>query len=144
MKPAFSKKMGRWFLTDRVRDLVDWWGTPHHRMKNRRPVQKPVADGLELIRLPERADWNIPSCDLVEAIASRESQRRFSDTSLRLDELGLLLWSTQGVRKKLHGAAVCERSPLPVVVTPLKPIWWCCGWRVLYPVFTAICPLIMP
>ncbi|SJZ84903.1 SagB-type dehydrogenase domain-containing protein [Trichlorobacter thiogenes] len=111
MKPAFSKKMGRWFLTDRVRDLVDWWGTPQSQGEEPPPVQKPVADGLELISLPERADWNIPSYDLVEAIASRESQRRFSNTPLRLDELAFLLWSTQGVRERLHGAAVLRTVP---------------------------------
>ena len=111
MKPAFSKKMGRWFLTDRVRDLVDWWGTPQSQGEEPPPVQKPVADGAELIRLPERSDWNIPSYDLVGAIANRESHRRFSNTSLRLDELAFLLWSAQGVRKKLHQAAVLRTVP---------------------------------
>jgi len=82
MKPAFSKKMGRWFLTDRVRDLVDWWGTPQSQGEEPPPVQKPVADGTELIRLPERSDWNIPSYDLVGAIAGRESHRRFSNSSV--------------------------------------------------------------
>ncbi|QOX80003.1 SagB/ThcOx family dehydrogenase [Trichlorobacter lovleyi] len=111
MKSAFSKKMGRWFLTDRVRDLVDWWDTPQSRGEEPPPVQKAVADGAELIRLPERADWKLPACDLVEAIAGRESRRRFSDTALRLDELAFLLWSTQGVRKKLHQAAVLRTVP---------------------------------
>ena len=111
MKPAFSKKMGRWFLTDRVRDLVDWWGTPQSQGEEPPPVQKPVADGAELIRLPERSDWNIPSYDLVGAIANRESHRRFNNAPLRLDELAFLLWSTQGVRKKLHQAAVLRTVP---------------------------------
>ena len=112
MKPAFSKKMGRWFLTDRVRDLVDWWGTPQSQGEEPPPVQKPVADGsTELIRLPERSDWNIPSYDLVGAIANRESHRRFNNAPLRLDELAFLLWSTQGVRKKLHQAAVLRTVP---------------------------------
>lgn len=111
MKPAFSKKMGRWFLTDRVRDLVDWWGTPQSQGEEPPPVQKPVADGAELIRLPERSDWNIPSYDLVGAIAGRESHRRFNNAPLRLDELAFLLWSTQGVRKKLHQAAVLRTVP---------------------------------
>lgn len=111
MKPAFSKKMGRWFLTDRVRDLVDWWGTPQSQGEEPPPVQKPVADGAELIRLPERADWKLPACELVEAIAGRESRRRFSDAPLRLDELAFLLWSTQGVRERLHQAAVLRTVP---------------------------------
>ena len=111
MKPAFSKKMGRWFLTDRVRDLVDWWGTPQSLGDEPPPVQKPVADGAELIRLPERADWKLPACDLMEAIANRESHRRFSDTSLQLDELAFLLWSTQGVRRYLHEAAMLRTVP---------------------------------
>lgn len=111
MKPAFSKKMGLWFLTDRVRDLVDWWGTPQSQGEEPPPVQKPVADGAELIRLPERSDWNIPSYDLVGAIGNRESHRRFNNAPLRLDELAFLLWSTQGVRKKLHQAAVLRTVP---------------------------------
>ena len=111
MKSAFSKRMGRWFLTDRVRDLVDWWGTPQSQGEEPPPVQKPVADGAELIRLPERADWKLPACDLVEAIANRESHRRFSDTPLRLDELAFLLWSTQGVRRYLHEAAMLRTVP---------------------------------
>jgi len=111
MKPAFSKKMGRWFLTDRVRDLVDWWGTPQSLGEDPPPVQKPVADGAELIRLPERADWKLPACDLMEAIANRESHRRFSDAPLRLDELAFLLWSTQGVRRYLHEAAMLRTVP---------------------------------
>ena len=111
MKPAFSKKMGRWFLTDRVRDLVDWWGTPQSQGEEPPPVQKPVADGAELIRLPERSDWNIPSYDLVGAIANRESHRRFNNAPLRLDELAFLLWATQGVRAIRHEAAVLRTVP---------------------------------
>lgn len=111
MKPVFSKKMGRWFLTDRVRDLVDWWSTPQSQGEEPPPVQKPVADSAGLIPLPERMDWQIPACDLMEAIANRESHRRFSNAPLRLDELAFLLWSTQGVRKKLHQAAVLRTVP---------------------------------
>lgn len=111
MKSVFSKKMGRWFLTDRVRDLVDWRSTPQAQGEEPPPVQKPIKEGVELIRLPERPDWKLPACDLIDAIAGRESQRRFSDKSLSLDELAFLLWSTQGVRNKLHEAAVLRTVP---------------------------------
>jgi SagB-type dehydrogenase family enzyme len=48
---------------------------------------------------------------LSDAIARRESRRRFLQTPLTLDELAFLLWSTQGVRARLHEAAVLRTVP---------------------------------
>jgi SagB-type dehydrogenase family enzyme len=109
--PANSIKTSRWFLTDRIRDQVDWWATPQSQGVAPPAVQKPAAEGAVIIPLPERAAWDLPSVDLLEAITQRESHRRFSATPLALAELAFLLWSTQGVRRQLHEAAVLRTVP---------------------------------
>lgn len=110
-KPSLSIVAGRCFLTDHIRDEVDWWDTPQSRGEAPPPVQKPVPEGAQVIPLPPREAWQIPPCDLAEAIARRQSRRRFSDAPLRLAELAFLLWATQGVREKVHDAAVLRTVP---------------------------------
>lgn len=106
-----SVQEGRWFLTDRIRDLVDWWHTPQSQGEAPPPVEKPVPEGVPVVMLPGREAWQFPACTLVEAIERRESRRRFVETSLSLAELSFLLWSSQGVRKQLHEAAVLRTVP---------------------------------
>lgn len=110
-KPPISQETGRYFLTDRIRDEVDWERTPQARGVMPPPVQKPVPADAVPIPLPGPRDWRIPPCDLAAAIARRESHRRFLPAPLRLDELAFLLWSTQGVRARLHAAAVLRTVP---------------------------------
>jgi len=110
-KPSISISQGRFFLTDHIRDEVDWWHTKQSLMEPPPPVQKPVPEGAELIPLPPIEEWQISPCELQEAIARRQSHRRFTNESLRLDELAFLLWNTQGVRAKLHEAAVLRTVP---------------------------------
>ncbi len=109
--PSISKEAGRRFLTDRIRDEVDWGQTPQSRGIAPPPVQKPVPEGAELVFLPGRDAWRIPDCSLAEAVARRESRRRFSPAPLSLDEVAFLLWSTQGVRARIHEAAVLRTVP---------------------------------
>jgi SagB-type dehydrogenase family enzyme len=90
---------------------VDWWHTPQSREIAPPPIQKPVRDGATVVPLPGRGDWHLPPCDLVDAIARRESQRRFLPAPLTLAELAFLLWSTQGVRRQIHEAAVLRTVP---------------------------------
>jgi len=110
-KLPIDKASGRYFLTDHIRDEVDWWNTPQSQEIAPPPVQKPVPEGARLIPLPERSEWQIPPCDLMDAIARRESRRRFLAAPLKPDELAFLLWSTQGVRARLHEAAVLRTVP---------------------------------
>ncbi|MDY0270357.1 SagB/ThcOx family dehydrogenase [Trichloromonas sp.] len=110
-KPSISQSTGRHFLTDRIRMEVDWRGTAQSRGSAPPPVQKPVPGGATLIPLPDRESWSIPPCDLEEAIARRESRRRFTARPLSRDELAFLFWSTQGVRARLHDAAVLRTVP---------------------------------
>ncbi len=110
-KPSITRESGRHFLTDRIRDEVNWWDTPQSNAVEPPPIQKPVPDGATVIPLPRREEWQIPSCDLADAIAGRESRRRFLPAPLSLDELAFLLWSTQGIRARLHEAAVLRTVP---------------------------------
>ncbi|WP_305046786.1 SagB/ThcOx family dehydrogenase [Geoalkalibacter sp.] len=119
-KPTITKDAGRWFLTDYIRPEVDWRHTPQALGEAPPPVQKPVAAGAELIALPPREAWNLSPCDLATAMARRESRRRFRRDPLNLDELAFLLWATQGVRERLHEAAVLRTVPSAGCRHPLE------------------------
>jgi SagB-type dehydrogenase family enzyme len=53
-------------------------------------------------------------------MAGRESRREFTSGSLSLDELGFLLWATQGVRAELHPAAILRTVPSAGCRHPLE------------------------
>jgi SagB-type dehydrogenase family enzyme len=110
-KPVITTASGRYFLTDRIRDEVDFWATPQSEGVRPPSVQKPAPPGSSIIPLPGREAWSIPSCDLQTAIAGRESHRRFTASPLSLEEFSFLLWATQGVRAELHEAAVLRTVP---------------------------------
>ena len=110
-KPTITTDSGRYFLTDRIRNEVDWYNTPQADGVEPPPIQKPAAGAAPLISLPRPDEWQVPACDLREAIANRKSHRRFLPEALALDELAFLLWSTQGVRTRLHEAAVLRTVP---------------------------------
>lgn len=110
-KPSITRESGRYFLTDRIRDEVDWWDTPQSRGVEPPPVQKPPPPGATLVPLPRPEEWRIPPCELVAALARRESRRRFLAAPLTLDELAFLLWGSQGVRQQLPEAAVLRTVP---------------------------------
>jgi SagB-type dehydrogenase family enzyme len=109
--PAITTESGRYFLTDRIREEVNFWTTPQSEGVRPPPVQKPAAAGNRILPLPSREAWSIPPCDLLSAIATRESHRRFTTAPISLNELALLLWATQGVRTELHEAAVLRTVP---------------------------------
>ena len=106
-----TREIGRYFLTDRIREVVDFWETQQSEGTDPPPPQKPALSGQKILKLPAREAWSIPACDLQTAIANRKSHRRFSAESLTLDELSFLLWATQGVRAVAHEAAVLRTVP---------------------------------
>jgi SagB-type dehydrogenase family enzyme len=110
-QPKITTESGRYFLTDRIREEVNFWTTPQSEGAYPPPLQKPLLQRCKVIKLTDQETWSIPPCDLQTAIANRESQRRFTAESLSLDELAFLLWATQGVRAKLHEAAVLRTVP---------------------------------
>jgi len=109
--PSITTKNGRYFLTDRIREEVNFWTTAQSEGLHPPPVQKPVPPGCGIIPLPNQETWSFPSCDLITAIANRESHRRFTAEPLSQDELAFLLWSTQGVREAVHEMAVLRTVP---------------------------------
>lgn len=110
-KPTITTESGRYFLTDRIREEVNFYCTPQSEGIEPPPVQKPVQSGSRIISLPAPEEWTVTACDLQSAIADRESHRRFTQEPITLDELAFLLWATQGVRKVLHEAAVLRTVP---------------------------------
>ena len=109
--PIITTESGRYFLTDRIREVVNFWLSAQSQGVDPPPVQKPAPQGCRIFPLPDRASWTIPPCDLQAALANRESRRSFTTGTLSLDELSFLLWSSQGVRKVLHEAAVLRTVP---------------------------------
>jgi len=110
-KPTITTESGRYFLTDLIREEVDFRQTAQNRGIQPPLFQKPVPPGSRIIPLPPRGTWSIPSCDLQTAIANRQSHRSFTVAALSLAELSFLLWSTQGVREAVHEAAVLRTVP---------------------------------
>ena len=109
--PTITTESGRYFLTVRIREEVDFRTTPQSQGVRPPPVQMPAPPGSRIILLPDKEAWSIPSCDLETAIANRESHRRFTAGALCLEELAFLLWATQGVRGARHDAAVLRTVP---------------------------------
>jgi SagB-type dehydrogenase family enzyme len=109
--PNISREIGRYLLTDRIREVVNFWVTPQSEGADPPPAQKPALAGQRIITLPDRETWSIRPCDLQTAIANRQSHRRFTAEALTLDELSFLLWATQGVRTVIHEAAVVRNVP---------------------------------
>ena len=110
-KPTITTESGRYFLTDRIREEVNFYCTQQSAGEAPPPVQKPAAPGSRIIRLPSAQEWSVAGYDLQAAIAGRESHRRFTEEYLSLDELAFLLWATQGVRAMRHEAAVLRTVP---------------------------------
>ena len=110
-KPTITTEIGRYFLTDRIREEIDFRTTPQSRGVRPPPIQMPVPADSVIIELPDQESWGIPPCDLHTAIANRESHRQFTLEPLSLEELAFLLWATQGVREEIHEAAVLRTVP---------------------------------
>jgi SagB-type dehydrogenase family enzyme len=109
--PTITTESGRYFLTDRIREEVDFRGTDQSLGVRPPQVQKPASPDSTIISLPDPESCAIQKCDLQSAIANRESHRRFTPESLSLDDLAFLLWASQGVREELHEAAVLRTVP---------------------------------
>lgn len=88
----------RYFLKDSIRKTINFAYTDQNKGIAPPPLEKPYSHDAPKIKLRE-ADWGRKfPINLTEAMASRESRRRYSDEPLNLEELSFLLWATQGVR----------------------------------------------
>ncbi len=100
------------FLKDELRLQIDFRQTDQSRGVEPPPLQKPAAKGRQLIPLPGQDEWSAyRPTDLLEAISNRRSHRRFKDEPLSLNELALLLWATQGVKRVLAPSSALRTVP---------------------------------
>lgn len=67
--------------------------------------------GEHVIELPEVAGGMYNKRTLFDAINKRRSIRKYTKTSLSLEELSFLLWTTQGVKEKLTGGMSLRTVP---------------------------------
>ena len=74
------------------------------------PIQKPYPEDGCLVDLVSPEDFSQGRMPLIDAIAGRESHRKFTDDPLSLEELSFLLWATQGVRKLVRNGLVTLRT----------------------------------
>jgi SagB-type dehydrogenase family enzyme len=81
------------------------------RGKPNPPLQKPPADGAELIDLPDiDGTVELPSRDVFDVVAARRSRRRYTDESIRQQQLAYLLWATAGVHRVVGDGYVTMRT----------------------------------
>jgi SagB-type dehydrogenase family enzyme len=74
------------------------------------PIQKPAPEDAPLVNLTPITESNLGAMPVREAIARRASRRQYTGEALTLRELSYLLWSTQGIRHKVHGTHSVTRN----------------------------------
>ncbi len=100
------------FLKDTVRLEMDFSQTDQSRGVPPPPIEKPYPPDAERIDLPRPGQWQaIGEVDLTEAIARRQSHRRFRREPLTLDEVAFLLWATQGIREIVRPGVALRTVP---------------------------------
>ncbi|MGD0885163.1 MAG: SagB/ThcOx family dehydrogenase [Thermodesulfovibrionales bacterium] len=102
----------RFFLKDKVRQMIDFSETDQSRGIPVPPVEKPYAPDDLRIDLVAKDDWHsIPPIDLLSAIQNRKSHRHFTAVPVTLEELSFLLWATQGIREKVGNSVFFRTVP---------------------------------
>jgi SagB-type dehydrogenase family enzyme len=74
-------------------------------------VQIGCPEGTDQVKLPAVDSLELGRMTVAEAIARRQSRRRYADEAISLDELSFLLWATQGVRGKVGDGPVLRTAP---------------------------------
>jgi len=75
------------------------------------PLELPHDPAQPVTALPDPADFPDSPVNLRGLIERRCSVREYRPDALRLDELGFLLWCTQGVKKTVPGRATFRTVP---------------------------------
>jgi SagB-type dehydrogenase family enzyme len=102
----------RLFLKDSIRKVIDFSQTDQNRSMAPPPVEKPFPPEAKRIDLPTYDPFmNSGKIDLINAIKNRESRRSYSHQPLSIEELSLLLWATQGIRRKLDSGHSLRMVP---------------------------------
>ena len=112
MTTRINKELGHYFLKDSIRMVTDFSKTGQSQGLPMPPVQKAFDPAARRVALPKPGRWHgVKPISVEAAIGQRESRRKFSKTALTLDELAFLLWSTQGVRRKLGSGIALRTAP---------------------------------
>jgi len=111
--PNNRYQANRSFLKDSIRQQVDFSQTEQSRGLPPPPKQLPAPPDAARVDLPDGAAAlaRLARLPVGEAIAHRESVRRFTAAPLTLEELAALLWATQGVRRVLSPAVALRTVP---------------------------------
>lgn len=72
--------------------------------------QNPVG-ALDTIALPAADPAAFPVMDVVEAIQNRKSVREYSQATMSMKELSLLLWCTQGIKRVIPSIVALRNVP---------------------------------
>lgn len=75
------------------------------------PLEIPPADGLPIIDLPQPDSLQFPELSLRQAIDQRRSSRHYTSQPVKLSELSMLLWLTQGVKEVTTRPATLRTVP---------------------------------
>jgi SagB-type dehydrogenase family enzyme len=102
----------RSFLKDSIRKTIDFSRTDQSRGIAPPPIEKPYKKGALLIDLPPYAQFeDRGKIALISAIGDRESRRDYSDEPISLEELAFLLWTTQGIKRRLDSGHALRTVP---------------------------------
>lgn len=104
------QKPTRDFLTDRIRQLIDFSKTDQAQGKPMPPLEESFNATKQRISLPDSIQTENPYA-LSSLIKKRKSFRRYKQETLPLEELSYLLWCTQGVREKIREDVVFRNVP---------------------------------
>ncbi len=101
----------RFFLKDRIRQMIDFSQTDQSRGLEPPPIEKPYDENINLINLPDFHSIIDKKTSLYEAINNRRSCRVFKKEPLTLEELSFLLYTTQGIQKIINPAVALRTVP---------------------------------
>jgi SagB-type dehydrogenase family enzyme len=104
-----SETIGRDFMSlTRYEHLQS---SPQQRKEPQPPLELLYATDQALISLPDPAGLPMPAIDLRTVIEQRVSVRKYSSQALSIDELSLLLWCTQGIKKVVPNKVTFRTVP---------------------------------
>jgi len=100
------------FLKDSLRLEINFQFTDQNQGVAPPPIQKPPSANQLPIPLPDVEKWiNFTGTDLLKAINLRRSRRHFKDQAISLEELGMLLWTTQGTKGEIAPGTALRTVP---------------------------------
>ena len=73
------------------------------------PVEKEIPTGAILVDLVPPEQFHVGQMSVKDAIAQRQTRRRYTPESFSLEELSYLLWATQGVRETMKEGTITKR-----------------------------------